>query len=123
MKSKDPSIKDVKALLEKALKGMKFKPVPWGFAASLRISEKRRLEQASTDRAFHRLVARLSKRPWVAAISNHEGWCAQTDTGGPFSRDQHVFAHLRSCIRVTLGRSRSFRTGTTEWTVRVEYAE
>jgi hypothetical protein len=85
--------------------------------ATARFSEKKRAEQARMDRGWERVMAMVSKRPWVRGDSDYSGWNGQTDTGGNYSSSTMKFTHKPTGLTVSLSRSNSFRTGTKEWSI------
>lgn len=97
---------------------MKVERKPSGaWSAYARFSEKKRAEQSRMDRGWERVMATVSKRPWVRGEKDYSGWNGQTDTGGNYSSSRMEFTYKPTGLTVSLSRSNSFRTGTKEWSI------
>lgn len=88
-----------------------------GWVASARFSEKKRAEQSRMDRGWERVMATVSKKPWIRAGGEHSGWNGQTDTGGNYSSSSMKFTNKATGMSVSLSRSTSFSTGTKDWSI------
>lgn len=85
--------------------------------ASAKFSEKKRAEQGKMGRAWERITASLSKKPWTRVAAERDGWNGQTDTGGNFAGGRLEFRNSASGLHVSLRDSVSFKTGSKEWTI------
>lgn len=85
--------------------------------ATAKFSEKKRAEQGKMSRAWDRIVATLSKKPWIRAGAERGGWNGQTDTGGNFSSGRLEFKNRATNLHISLSDHVSFKTGSKEWTI------
>lgn len=102
--------------LVKRLPGLKLSKTPNGWFGSVKISEKRKKEQAAFGRAWSKVKQSLTEKPWQSNAASRSGWDSAYDVGGNYARNEQAFVHPSGLV-VKISSDNSFSTGTKSWTL------